>query len=103
MSTRAALRCFCALYVTYIAWASLRTLLNAHAAHVAVLAAVELAAVLLFLREKSDVWAGGLLLAVYMAAAAVHLGQGEIPAQLAYYAGTAGFIMFLRRRLPRSA
>jgi nicotinamide riboside transporter PnuC len=105
ISIRSALRWFCVLYVAYIAWASLHTLLAIHAehegpSHVAVLAAVELLAALLFLREKSDAWTGGLLLAVYAAAALLHLLQGELPAQLFYYAGTAVFIMFLRRRLP---
>lgn len=105
---KTALLAFRLVYVAFIVSASATTLLSAggaqHAAHVAILAGVEIAAALGFLLPATEVAACGVLLVVYAIATALSLAMGEWTLRFLYYAATAVFIVSLSRaRAGRSA
>lgn len=96
-----ALAAFRYVYVAFIVSASATTLLSGvgahHAAHVAILAGVEIAAALGFLFRASEMAACFVLLAVYAIATAISLTMGEWTLRFLYYAATAVFIVSLSK------
>ena len=106
MSMPTALAVFRAIYVAFIVTASLATLLRekapgqpAHAgfSHLTILASVEIAAALLFLFRRSEIWACAILLAVYAIATAISVTLGDWSLRFLYYGATAVFIVIAAR------
>ena len=102
-----ALAAYRVLYVAFIVWASAKTILDTHRtpdahAHAALfvigLASVEILSALALLWRRTEIAACGVLLAVYATAAILSAAQGDTPVRFAYYAATAGFIVYLSRR-----
>lgn len=111
MTPQAALYAYRCVYVAFIVWASAKTFLegwpapaghgHGGSAHMGLfirgLAATEIAAALAFLWLPAQVWAGGLLIAIFAIATAVDLVHGGVPARFAYYSATVMVLIVLTR------
>jgi len=108
VSAQRALVIFRAVFVAFIVFVSTRALLaastiayGAHAqpAHIIALATIEIAAALALLWAGTEQIAAGVLVFVFAVGAVLDTRAGDVPVRYAYYAATALFIAFLRRRL----
>jgi hypothetical protein len=81
------------VYSVQAVWHALGARGNGIDAHVALLAAVEAIAGLLFLVPKTMRAGGGCLLAVFAVACVLHGIKGEFPSQLLLYAIAVSFVM----------
>ncbi len=111
MSPQIALYAYRCVYVAFIVWASARTFVEGwpaaaghgagSPAHMALfirgLAATEIAAALAFLWLPAQLWAGGLLIAIFAVATAVDFLHGGVPARFAYYSAAVVILVFLTR------
>lgn len=110
MTPQAALYLYRCVYVAFIVWASAKTFLEGWPApsghdhgdaHMGLfirgLAATEVAAALAFLWIPAQLWAGGLLIAIFAIATVVDLIHGGVPARFAYYSATVMVLVFLSR------
>lgn len=89
-------------YCVFIAWLSLQTLLSAHSEHdlhALILSSAELLAIAAFLFESIERPAAMVLIAVYTIAAIATTFAGQMPIRFIYFAVTAFYIVYARRRL----
>jgi hypothetical protein len=106
MTPRSAQIAYRALFVAFIVWASVQTIMAvaAGAAHagmnphfVFILAGCEILAAAAFMWRKIELWAAGALILIF-AIASLHLAlRGLLPAELIFYAGTVLFLLSLSR------
>ena len=101
-----ALTAYLWLYVTFIVWASVRTLLSAaHGEFGAVaqrhfiyaLAGTEVVAALGLLFHKVELAAAVMLALVYLVAIGHGVLEGVFPAHIVFYAATLAFLVYSRR------
>lgn len=111
MTPQTALYAYRCVYVAFIVWASAKTFMegwpapagqgHASSAHMGLfirgLAAAEIVAALAFLWLPAQLWAGGLLIAIFAIATAVDFLHGGVPARFAYYTATVLVLVFLTR------
>lgn len=109
MSPQNALYLYRCVYVAFIVWASAKTFIEgwpAPAGHghggdahmglfIRGLAATEIVAALAMLWLPAQLWAGGLLVAIFAIATAVDLAHGGQPVRFAYYSATVLILLFL--------
>ena len=99
MSAARILATYRAIFGTLIVVASIQTLVAAPALHVALLAAVEIAAALMLMWRRTQ-WVGAaVLLAVFAAAQIMSAVDGECPTRFLQYAASALLIVLLDRTL----
>ncbi|MFQ5563702.1 MAG: hypothetical protein ACE5FO_09050 [Parvularculaceae bacterium] len=98
MSAATAITLYRWVYAVSIFALSLETFLGHPAIHIKALAAVEIAAVVLFvIRPTRAIGLLGLL-GVYAWASALHFMAGDIPFRFAIYAGAAALVWLLERK-----
>jgi hypothetical protein len=102
VSAATTLRAYRFVFVASIVFVSTKTLLAAHGgagphAHAGLIAGFEIFAALLFLWPRLEIVAGLGLLGIFAMAFAISLAQGEIPANLIFYAATVLVLWRLNR------
>jgi hypothetical protein len=109
-----ALYAFRLVFVAFILWASAKTFMEgwptgggaspAHAGQaIRLLAGAEIVAAALFLWPTAQLWAGGVLIAIFAIATVIDLKAGGVPARFAYYSATVAVVAFLDLKLSGTA
>ena len=102
MSAARILAAYRAIFSTLIVVASIQTLMAAPVHHIALLAAVEIAAALMLMWRRAQ-WVGAaVLLLVFAAAQMMSAVDGEYPTRFLQYAASALLIVLLDRTLAQA-